>query len=145
MNPITPRYRVCVRDHFMIAHSFRGEIFGPAQRLHGATYVVDLVFTRPELDADGLVVDIGLASQVLREVLEPLDYRNLDEVEAFRGANTTTEFLARAIFERVAERWRAGGLGPGAAGLDGLSVTLNESHRAWAAYEGPLLSATEPS
>lgn len=145
MNPITSRYRVCVRDHIMIAHSLRGEVFGPAQRLHGATYVVDLVFSRPELDQDGLVVDIGLASRVLREVLEPLDYRNLDEVEAFRGANTTTEFLARAIFDRVAARWRAGALGQGAAGLDGLSVTLNESHRAWAAYEGPLIGAADPS
>ncbi len=145
MNPITPRYRLCVRDHIMIAHSFRGEVFGPAQRLHGATYVVDLVFSRPELDKDGLVVDIGLASRVLREVLDPLDYRNLDEVEAFRDVNTTTEFLAREIFDRVAERWRAGELGAGAAGLDALSVTLNESHRAWAAFEGPLLPASSPA
>lgn len=145
MNPIAPRYRLCVRDHIMIAHSFRGEVFGPAQRLHGATYVVDLVFSRPALDADGLVVDIGLASRVLREVLEPLDYRNLDEIEAFQGANTTTEFLAREIFERDAAHWRAGRLGQGADGLDALSVTLNESHRAWAAFEGPLVRSPDPA
>ncbi len=131
-------YSLNVRDHIMIAHSFRGEIFGPAQRLHGATYVVDLTFRREELDADGLVVDIGLASQVLKQVLEALNYRNLDDDPAFAGQNTTTEFMARAIFERVAQEVRAGSLGPGAHGLGALSVTLHESHVAWASYEGGL-------
>lgn len=132
------RYRVSVRDHFMIAHSFRGAMFGPAQRLHGATYVVDVVFSRAALDDDGVVVDIGLASQVVRDVLAALDYRNLDDEPAFSGHNTTTEFLARVIFDRLAERIARGELGVAAGGLDGLSVTLNESHRAWASYEGPL-------
>lgn len=131
-------YSLNVRDHIMIAHSFRGEIFGPAQRLHGATYVVDLAFRREELDDDGLVVDIGLAGQVLKRVLDALNYRNLDEDPAFAGRNTTTEFLARTIFERVAEEVRAGALGAGARGLDALSVTLHESHVAWARYEGAL-------
>jgi 6-pyruvoyltetrahydropterin/6-carboxytetrahydropterin synthase len=127
-----------VRDHFMIAHSFRGEIFGPAQRLHGATYVVDATFRRPELDGDGLVVDIGLATQVLRETLEPLNYRNLDELPDFQGENTTTEFLAREIFRRLARAAEEGRLGDGARGLASLRVTLSESHVAWASYEGPL-------
>jgi 6-pyruvoyl-tetrahydropterin synthase len=131
-------YSLNVRDHIMIAHSFRGEIFGPAQRLHGATYVVDLTFRREELDDDGLVVDIGLAAQVLKRVLDALNYRNLDEDPAFAGRNTTTEFMARTIFERVAEEVRAGALGAGARGLDALSVTLHESHVAWARYEGGL-------
>ncbi len=131
-------YSLNVRDHIMIAHSFRGDIFGPAQRLHGATYVVDLTFRREELDADGLVVDIGLASQVLKRVLDALNYRNLDDDPTFAGQNTTTEFLARAIFERIAQEVRAGSLGPGAHGLGGLSVTLHESHVAWASYEGVL-------
>lgn len=131
-------YSLNVRDHIMIAHSFRGEIFGPAQRLHGATYVVDLAFRRAELDADGLVVDIGLAAQVLKQVLDALNYRNLDEDPAFAGRNTTTEFMAREIFERVAAQVRAGALGAGARGLDALSVTLHESHVAWARYEGAL-------
>ena len=131
-------YSLNVRDHIMIAHSFRGEIFGPAQRLHGATYVVDLTFRREELDDDGLVVDIGLAAQVLKRVLDALNYRNLDEDPAFAGRNTTTEFMARTIFERVAEEARAGSLGAGARGLDALSVTLHESHIAWARYEGAL-------
>lgn len=131
-------YSLNVRDHIMIAHSFRGEIFGPAQRLHGATYVVDLAFRREELDDDGLVVDIGLAGQVLKRVLDALNYRNLDEDPAFAGRNTTTEFMARTIFERVAEEVRAGALGAGARGLDALSVTLHESHVAWARYEGAL-------
>lgn len=131
-------YSLNVRDHIMIAHSFRGEIFGPAQRLHGATYVVDLAFRREELDDDGLVVDIGLAAQVLKRVLDALNYRNLDEDPAFAGRNTTTEFMARTIFERVAEEVRAGALGAGARGLDALSVTLHESHIAWARYEGGL-------
>lgn len=142
-------YAVNVRDHFMIAHSFRGEVFGPAQRMHGATYVVDLEFRRSALDPDGVVVDIGLASQVLKDELAVLNFRNLDEVPEFKGINTTTEFLARWLFDRVAARWRAGELGAHAlpsaqsAGLLSLRVTLNESHVAWASYEGPLsVSAT---
>ncbi len=131
-------YSVTVRDHMMIAHSFRGEVFGPAQRLHGATYVVDLELRRPELDDDGLVVDIGLASQALRQVLKGLEYRNLDEEPTFRGVNTTTEFLARVVFDRIAARVAAGDLGPGAAGLSALRVTLHESHVAAASYEGGL-------
>ena len=131
-------YSLCVRDHIMIAHSFRGELFGPAQRLHGATFVVDCEFRRDELDADGLVVDIGKASMVLRELLAEMDYRNLDDEPAFAGQNTTTEFLARVIFDRMAARVAAGELGAGASGLTGLRVTLSESHVAWAAYEGRL-------
>jgi len=131
-------YSLCVRDHIMIAHSFRGEIFGPAQRLHGATFVVDCEFRRDELDADGLVVDIGKASQVLHALLADLNYRNLDDEPALAGHNTTTEFLARFIFERMAARIAAGELGAGASGLSGLRVALSESHLAWAAYEGPL-------
>ncbi len=135
-------FTVCVRDHFMIAHSFRGEVFGPAQRPHGATYVVDLELRRPELDPDGVVVDIGRASAALRNVLADLDYRNLDEEAAFAGRNTTTEFLARMIFDRMAGRIRAGELGPSAAagsgGLTSMRVALRESHVAWAAYEGAL-------
>ena len=129
-------YCLCVRDHIMIAHSFRGELFGPAQRLHGATFVVDCEFRRDELDADGLVVDIGKASMVLRELLAEMDYRNLDDEPAFAGQNTTTEFLARVIFDRMAARIAAGELGAGASGLTGLRVKLSESHVAWAAYEG---------
>lgn len=131
-------YSLNVRDHFMIAHSFRGEVFGPAQRLHGATYVVDATFRRRALDADGLVVDIGLATTVLKEVLEPLNYRNLDEEEAFSGRNTTTEFLAREIFDKLARAVDQGRLGEGARGLASISVTLSESHVAWARYEGSL-------
>jgi 6-pyruvoyltetrahydropterin/6-carboxytetrahydropterin synthase len=131
-------YSLNVRDHFMIAHSFRGEVFGPAQKLHGATYVVDATFRRPELDDDGLVVDIGLAGAALRAILEELNYRNLDEVEDFSGRNTTTEFLARAIHERIAGAIGAGKLGAGAQGLAAVSVTLHESHVAWASFEGPI-------
>lgn len=131
-------YSITVRDHVMIAHSFRGEVFGPAQRLHGATYVVDLELRRPALDEDGLVVDIGLASQALHDVLSELNYRNLDEEPAFGGANTTTEFLARVVFDRIVARIRAGKLGPGASGLSALRVTLHESHIAAASYEGGL-------
>ena len=133
-------YSVCVRDHMMIAHSFRGEVFGPAQRLHGATYVVDVEFRRAALDADGLVVDIGLAATALRATLAEFNYRNLDELPPFAGRNTTTEFLARAIFDRVAARIAAGELGADAraGGLAALRVTLHESHVAWAAYEGPV-------
>lgn len=131
-------FTVCVRDHLMIAHSFRGEIFGPAQRLHGATYVVDLELKRPSLDADGVVVDIGRATEALRQVLADLDYRNLDEEPAFTGQNTTTEYLANVVFDRIAERIAAGALGEGGAGLTGMRVVLHESHVAWAACEGGL-------
>jgi 6-pyruvoyltetrahydropterin/6-carboxytetrahydropterin synthase len=129
-------YSLNVRDHFMIAHSFEGEIFGPAQRLHGATYVVDATFRREELDADGLVVDIGLASSVLGEILGEMNYRNLDEEPAFAGKNTTTEFLARAIWDRIVAAIRDGRLGESARDLSTVSVTLNESHVAWGGYEG---------
>ncbi len=131
-------YSVTVRDHFMIAHSFKGEIFGPAQNLHGATYVVDIEFRRVELDDDGLVVDIGAALQTLRVVLAELNFRNLDEDPAFEGRNTTTEFLARLIFERIAAEIEAGALGEGAQGLTALRVTLHESHVASASYDGAL-------
>lgn len=129
-------YSLNVRDHFMIAHSFRGEAFGPAQKLHGATYVVDATFARPELDADGLVVDIGRAGAVLKAILADFNYRNLDDEPAFAGRNTTTEFLARAIFERLAAALHAGKLGAGAAGVTSIAVTLHESHVAWGRYEG---------
>jgi 6-pyruvoyltetrahydropterin/6-carboxytetrahydropterin synthase len=131
-------YSVNVRDHFMIAHSFRGEVFGPAQRLHGATYVVDVELRRAELDADGMVVDIALATEVLRSVLGELNLRNLDDDPAFAGRNTTTEFMARVVFDRVAARIAAGELGPHAGGLASMRVCLHESHVAWAAYEGQL-------
>lgn len=131
-------YSLCVRDHMMIAHSLRGAVFGPAQRLHGATYVVDLELRRRELDSDGLVVDIGLASRVLAAALADLNYRNLDELPALAGKNTTTEFLARHVFERVAERIRGGEMGPGAQGLSAMRVTLHESHVAAASFEGGL-------
>jgi 6-pyruvoyltetrahydropterin/6-carboxytetrahydropterin synthase len=131
-------YSLNVRDHFMIAHSFQGEIFGPAQRLHGATYVVDATFRRAELDRDGLVVDIGRASEVLRALLAAMNYRNLDDEPAFAGKNTTTEFLAREVYERLLSAVRAGELGEGARGLASISVTLRESHVAWASYEGPV-------
>jgi len=131
-------FSVNVRDHFMIAHSFRGATFGPAQRMHGATYVVDLELRRAELDADGVVVDIGRATEVLREVLGQLNFRNLDEEPAFAGRNTTTEFLAKVIFDRVAARIAQGELGPHADGLAHMRVCLHESHVAWAAYEGKL-------
>ncbi|TVP78743.1 MAG: 6-carboxytetrahydropterin synthase [Gemmatimonadales bacterium] len=129
-------YHVSVRDHFMIAHSFTGEVFGPARRLHGATYVVDVTFRRSKLDEHELVVDIGRASDVLREVLAPLDYRNLDEEADFRGKNTTTEFLARHIWEGVARRLRSGDLGASPHGIESVEVVLRESHVARAGYEG---------
>lgn len=129
-------YTVCVRDHMMIAHSFTGAVFGPAQRMHGATYVVDVEFRRRELDADSIVVDIGRASEALREVLAALNYRNLDDEPDFAGRNTTTEFLAKTVFDRLAARIREGQLGPSARGIESLRVTLHESHVAWAAYEG---------
>ena len=131
-------YSLNVRDHFMIAHSFRGSTFGPAQELHGATYVVDATFRRATLDAEGLVVDIGLAAKALGAVLGGLNYRNLDEEPAFRGHNTTTEFLAREIHGRLVAAIRAGDLGPGAGDLSSLCVTLHESHVAWGSYEGPV-------
>lgn len=131
-------FSVCVRDHFMIAHSFRGEVFGPAQKLHGATYVVDVEFKRRELDADGIVVDIGRATQVLHDVLAELNFRNLDDEPAFAGKNTTTEFLAAVIFDRIAQQIENGALGPNARGLTAMRVTLHESHAAWAAYEAAL-------
>ena len=131
-------YIVSVRDHFMIAHSFKGEVFGPARRLHGATYVVDVEFRRPELDPDGIVVDIGRAGETVRRVLADLNFRNLDEVPEFAGKNTTTEFLARAIFDAMVAAIGQGDVGPGAGGVESLRVTLHESHVAWAAFEGPV-------
>ncbi len=131
-------YSLTVRDHLMIAHSFRGAVFGPAQQLHGATFVVDATFRRPALDDDGLVVDIGLASQTLGAVLAEVNYQNLDTLPAFTGQNTTTEWLAGWIFEQLGARVSAGELGASATGLTGLRVTLHESHIAWAAYEGAL-------
>ncbi len=129
-------YSLNVRDHMMIAHSFRGDLFGPAQRLHGATYVVDATFRRAALDADGLVVDIGRAAAELKAVLADLSYRNLDDEPAFAGRNTTTEFLARTIFDRLAAAVRGGALGDGARGVTAICVTLHESHVAWGSYEG---------
>jgi 6-pyruvoyltetrahydropterin/6-carboxytetrahydropterin synthase len=131
-------YTVTVRDHFMIAHSFHGEAFGPAQRLHGATYVVDLEFRRLELDANGMVVDIGLATEVLKTTLAGLNYRNLDEEPAFEGRNTTTEFLAHEIFDRIAAAVRRGELGAAARGVESARVTLHESHVASASFTGRL-------
>jgi 6-pyruvoyltetrahydropterin/6-carboxytetrahydropterin synthase len=138
LEPERVMYSLNVRDHFMIAHSFKGEIFGPARRLHGATYVVDVTFRREELDADGLVVDIGLAGEVLSEILDAMNYRNLDDEPAFDGQNTTTEFLSRAIWERVAAAIREGRLGEGAKNLSSVRVRLNESHVAWGSYEGAM-------
>lgn len=131
-------YTLTVRDHFMIAHSFSGEVFGPAQQLHGATYVVDASFGRPELDDDDLVVDIGLASQVLGEVLSEFNFRNLDEIEAWRDRNTTTEFMAGVVFRRLADAIAEGRLGPTGRGLTHLKVELSESHAARASFEGAL-------
>ena len=131
-------FSVTVRDHMMVAHSFRGEVFGPAQRLHGATFVVDATFRRADLDADGIVVDIGLASQELKAIVGALNYRNLDEEPDFAGRNTTTEVLAQTVADRLAERIAAGELGEGGRGLAGLTVTLHESHVAWASYERSL-------
>ncbi len=134
-------YTVCVREHAMLAHSLKGEVFGPAQQLHGATYVIDVEFRRQEPDADGIVVDIGAATAVLHDVVGRITYRNLDEDPAFAGANTTTEYLARWVFDRIAEAIAAGRLGPGAAGVEWLRVVLHESHIAWAAFEGPLTAS----
>jgi 6-pyruvoyl-tetrahydropterin synthase len=131
-------FSVTVRDHMMIAHSFRGDVFGPAQRLHGATYVVDATFRRPALDADNIVVDIGRATEVLHDILGALSYRNLDDEAQFAGTNTSTEALAQVVADRLAERIAAGDLGAAARGIAGLVVTLHESHVAWASYERPL-------
>jgi len=128
-------FSVTVRDHMMIAHSFHGEVFGPAQRLHGATYIVDATFRRTALDADNIVVDIGRAAEELHAVVGELSYRNLDDEAAFAGMNTSNEALAQVIADRLAERVRAGALGDAARGLAGIAVTLGESHVAWASYE----------
>ncbi|GAQ64710.1 6-pyruvoyl trahydropterin synthase family protein [Streptomyces scabiei] len=131
-------FSITVRDHIMIAHSFRGEVFGPAQRLHGATFLVDATFRRAELDDDNIVVDIGLATQELGAVVSELNYRNLDNEPAFAHTNTSTEFLAKVIADRLAERIHKGALGENAKGVAGISVTLHESHIAWASYERAL-------
>src|SRR5438552_11230152 len=129
-------YSVCVRDHFMIAHSFTGAVFGPSQRLHGATFVVDVEFRRPELDANGIVVDIGRATQTLSTILEGLGFRNLDDEAEFKGRNTTTEFLARVIFDRVCQAIGRGDLGQSASMIESIRVTLHESHIASASFDG---------
>jgi 6-pyruvoyl-tetrahydropterin synthase len=131
-------FSVTVRDHMMIAHSFRGDVFGPAQRLHGATYVVDATFRRATLDADNIVVDIGAAAEQLRAVLAEFSYRNLDDDPAFAGINTSTEALARVVADRLADSVHGGALGDSARDLEGLIVTLHESHIAWASYERTL-------
>src|SRR5579862_1435164 len=128
-------YSVTIRGHIMIAHSFRGEVFGPAQRLHGATYVVDVEIRRRDLNGDGIVVDIGRATDVLHAVLERLNYRNLDEEAAFAGRNTTTEVLAKAVFDRVAEAIRNGDFGSDANAIASMRVTLHESHVASASFD----------
>ena len=131
-------FSVTVRDHMMIAHSFHGEVFGPAQRLHGATYIVDATFRRAALDADNIVVDIGRAAAELHAVLGDLSYRNLDDEAAFAGINTSTEALAQVVADRLAERVQAGALGEAGRGLAGIAVTLRESHVASASYERTL-------
>ena len=131
-------FGLTVRDHMMIAHSFNGEIFGPAQKLHGATYVVDVTFERSELDQDDLIVDIGLASEVLKETLAEFNMQNLDELPELKGRNTTTEFMAKLVFDRIASAIHAGRLGETGQGIEGLKVTLSESHIAWASYHAGL-------
>ena len=131
-------FSVTIRDHMMIAHSFRGEVFGTAQRLHGATYVVDATFRREALDADNIVVDIGRAAEVLHEVVSALSYRNLDDEAEFAGMNTSTEALARVVADRLADRVHTGAFGEAGRGLAGIAVALHESHIAWASYERPL-------
>jgi 6-pyruvoyl-tetrahydropterin synthase len=131
-------FSVTVRDHMMIAHSFTGEVYGPAQKLHGATFVVDATFKRAELDDDNIVVDIGRASAELKAIVGAFSYRNLDELPEFTGVNTSTEFLAKVIADRLAGKVAAGELGAGASGLTGIQVTLHESHVAWAGYERTL-------
>ncbi|MEU7400941.1 6-carboxytetrahydropterin synthase [Streptomyces sp. NPDC044948] len=131
-------FSITVRDHIMVAHSFRGDVFGPAQRLHGATFLVDATFRREQLDENDIVVDIGLATRELGAVVAELNYRNLDNEPDFAGVNTSTEFLAKVVADRLAERVHQGALGEGARGLAGLAVTLHESHVAWASYERAL-------
>lgn len=131
-------FSLTVRDHMMIAHSFKGEIFGPAQGLHGATYVVDVTFEREALDEDDLIVDIGLASEVLSQVIAKFNMKNLDDIEEFSGRNTTTEFMAATVFDRMAAAIHKGRLGETGKGLCGMKVTLGESHIAWASYHGKL-------
>ncbi len=131
-------YSVTVRDHMLVAHSLRGDVFGPAQRLHGATYVVDATFQRADLDADGIVLDIGRAGETLRSVLADLTYRNLDDVPELAGRNTTTEMLARLVADRLASRIHAGAVGDGARSVERVQVTLRESPVAWASYERAL-------
>ena len=135
-------YSVTVRDHMMIAHSLRGDVFGPAQRLHGATYVVDVEFRRPEIDADGIVIDIGLATEAVRAVLAELNYRNLDDEPSLKGRNTTTEFLARHLFNRLVGAIRRGDLGASAHGIESIRVTLHESHVAAASFDAGVEEAT---
>jgi 6-pyruvoyltetrahydropterin/6-carboxytetrahydropterin synthase len=134
-------YSVTVRDHMMIAHSFRGDVFGPAQRLHGATYVVDVELRRRDLDSDGVVVDIGRAGEELRQIVGGLSYRNLDDEAGFAGRNTTTEFLARVVFDRMAAAIRRGALGAGANAIESMRITLHESHVASASFDGRLTDA----
>ena len=134
-------YSVSVRGHIMIAHSLRGEVFGPAQHLHGATYVVDVEFRRPELDADGIVIDIGRATDSLNHVLAGLSYRNLDDDPMFKGRNTTTEFLARVVFDRIVAAMGRGDLGAGGRAVESVRVTLHESHVASAAFDGRVPNA----
>ena len=132
-------FALTVRDHIMVAHSFRGEIFGPAQKLHGATFIVDLELRRQALDADGLIADIGALTQLLHQVLEPLNYTNLDDVPEFKGKNTTTEFLAKTVYDRVRNRILEGALGPDTGrAFHSLRVSLGESHVAWASFDGPV-------
>jgi 6-pyruvoyltetrahydropterin/6-carboxytetrahydropterin synthase len=131
-------YTVSVRDHFMIAHSFRGEVFGPAQKLHGATYVVDVEFRSTGLDDNGIVVDIGLATETVHRILGELNFKNLDDEPAFKGKNTTTEVLARTVFDRMAAAIKNGDLGASGRAIESLRITLNESHVASASYEGRL-------
>jgi 6-pyruvoyl-tetrahydropterin synthase len=134
-------YAVEVRDHVMIAHSIKGEVFGPAQNLHGATYVVDVCFMRPRLDDNDIVVDIGLATEAVKDILSAINFRNLDDHPDFRGRRSTTEAVARWVFDRVAVAVKAGKLGSSAAGLSRLKVTLHESHMARASYEADLFGA----
>ena len=129
-------YSVTVRGHMMIAHSFKGDVFGPAQKLHGATYVVDVEFRRPDLDADGIIVDIGRASEALQAILGSLGYRNLDDEPSFAGRNTTTEFLARAVFDRLVSAISNDDLGRGGRAIESIRVTLHESHVAAASFDG---------
>jgi len=138
-------YSVSVRDHMMIAHSYKGEVFGPAQRLHGATMVVDVEFRRPGLDPDGIVVDIGRATEVLRAILAEMNFRNLDDDPAFKGHNTTTEFLARHVFDRLVAAIRRGELGDNGRAIESVRVTLHESHIASGAYDGRVIDAIAPA